>query len=115
MVQDIFLSETARLADVVLTGVSFAEKEGTFTNTERKVKRVRKAIEPIGEAWQDWKIICEISSRMGYEMDNQDPSQILEEITKLTPSYSGISYDRIEKDGLHWPCLDRSHRHTFSA
>jgi len=112
VVQDIFMSETARLADVVLPGVSFAEKEGTFTNTERKVKRVRKAIEPIGEAREDWKIICDLSTRMGYPMNYDHPSEIMEEIAQLTPSYGGIHYDRIEKDGLHWPCLNREHTGT---
>ena len=112
VVQDIFMSETARLADVVLPGVSFAEKDGTFTNTERKVKRVRKAIEPIGEARQDWKIICDLSTRIGYPMHFDHPSQIMEEIAQLTPSYGGIHYDRLEKDGLHWPCLNREHPGT---
>ena len=112
VVQDIFMSETARLADVVLPGVSFAEKDGTFTNTERKVKRVRKAIEPIGSSRQDWEIICDLSTRMGYPMSYDDPSKILEEVGQLTPSYSGIYYDRIEKDGLHWPCPNRAHPGT---
>jgi formate dehydrogenase alpha subunit len=106
------MTETARLADVVLPGVSFAEKDGTFTNTERKVKLVRKAIEPIGMSRQDWKIICDLSTRMGYPMSYDHPSQILEEVTQLTPSYGGIYYDRIEKDGLHWPCPNRAHPGT---
>jgi formate dehydrogenase major subunit len=112
VVQDIFMSETARLADVVLPGVSFAEKDGTFTNTERKVKRVRKAIEPIGGARQDWKIVCDLSTRMGYPMSYDHPSQIMEEIAQLTPSYGGIYYDRIEQDGLYWPCPNRAHPGT---
>jgi formate dehydrogenase major subunit len=112
VVQDIFMSETARLADVVLPGVSFAEKDGTFTNTERKVKRVRKAIEPIGSSRQDWEIICDLSTRMGYSMRYDDPSKIFEEVAQLTPSYSGIYYDRIEKDGIHWPCPNRAHPGT---
>jgi formate dehydrogenase alpha subunit len=112
VVQDIFMSETAQLADVVLPGVSFAEKDGTFTNTERKVKRVRKAIEPIGESKPDWKIICDLSTRMGYPMSYDHPSQIMEEIAQLTPSYGGIFYDRIEQDGLYWPCLNRAHPGT---
>ena len=112
VVQDIFMTETARLADVVLPGVSFAEKDGTFTNTERKVKLVRKAIEPIGMSRQDWEIICDLSTRMGYPMSYDHPSQILEEVTQLTPSYGGIYYDRIEKDGLHWPCPNRAHPGT---
>jgi formate dehydrogenase alpha subunit len=112
VVQDIFMSETARLADVVLPGVSFAEKDGTFTNTERKVKRVRKAIEPIGMSRQDWEIICDLSTRMGYPMSYDHSSQIMEEVAQLTPSYGGIYYDRIEKDGLHWPCPNRAHPGT---
>jgi formate dehydrogenase major subunit len=112
VVQDIFMTETAKLADVVLPGVSFAEKEGTFTNTERKVKRVRKAIELIGSSRQDWEILCDLSTRMGYPMSYDDPSKILEEVGQLTPSYSGIYYDRIETDGLHWPCPNRAHPGT---
>jgi formate dehydrogenase alpha subunit len=111
-VQDIFMTETSQLADVVLPGVSFAEKDGTFTNTERKVKRVRKAIEPIGDSRQDWDIICDLSTRMGYEMSYADPSQIMEEIAQVTPNYGGIHYDRIEEDGLHWPCPNREHPGT---
>ena len=112
VVQDIFMTETAQLANVVLPGVSFAEKDGTFTNTERKVKRVRKAMEPIGDSRQDWEIICDLSTRMGYEMSYADPSQIMEEIAQVTPSYGGIHYDRIEEDGLHWPCPNREHPGT---
>jgi formate dehydrogenase alpha subunit len=112
VVQDIFATETAKLADVVLPGVSFAEKDGTFTNTERKVKRVRKALEPIGDSRQDWEIICDLSTRMGYKMSYEDPSQIMEEIAQVTPSYGGIHYDRIEEDGLHWPCPNREHPGT---
>jgi len=112
VVQDIFLTETAQLAHVVLPGVSVAEKDGTFTNTERKVKRVRKAIEPIGMSRQDWEILCDLSNRMGYPMKYDHPFQILEEVAQLTPSYGGIYYDRIEKDGLHWPCPNRAHPGT---
>jgi formate dehydrogenase major subunit len=112
VVQDIFMTETARLADVVLPGVSFAEKDGTFTNTERKVKRVRKAIEPVGDSRQDWQIISDLSTRMGYEMSYADPSEIMEEVARVTPSYGGIHYDRLEEDGLHWPCPNREHPGT---
>ena len=112
VVQDIFMSETARLAEVIFPGVSFAEKDGTFTNTERKVKRVRKAIEPIGESRPDWRIICDLSTRMGYPMSYDHPSQVMEEVAQVTPSYGGIYYDRIEKDGLHWPCPNRAHPGT---
>jgi formate dehydrogenase alpha subunit len=112
IVQDIFLTETAQLAHVVLPGVTFAEKDGTFTNTERRVQRIRQAIEPIGEARPDWQIVCQLAFRMGYDMDYQHPSQIIEELAKLTPSYGGISYDRLENGGLQWPCPDREHPGT---
>jgi len=112
VVQDIFLSETAELADVVLPAVSFAEKDGTFTNTERRVQRVRKAIDPIGQAKPDWQIITELATRMGYPMAYESPEQIMEEIARLTPIYGGISYNRIENEGLQWPCLDQDHPGT---
>jgi len=112
VIQDIFMTESSQLADVVLPGVSFAEKDGTFTNTERKVKRVRKAIEPLGDSRQDWEIICDISTRMGFEMSYTDPSRIMEEIAQVTPSYGGIDYDRIDADGLYWPCTNREHPGT---
>ncbi len=113
VVQDIFLSETAQLADVVLPAATFAEKDGTFTNTERKVQRVRKAIEPIGNAQPDWWITCQIARRMGGKgFDFQHPLQIMEEIASLTPSYGGISYQRLEADGLQWPCPTPEHPGT---
>jgi formate dehydrogenase alpha subunit len=112
VVQDIFLTETAQLADVVLPSACFAEKDGTFANSERRVQRVRKAVEPPGEAWDDWKILCEISKRMGFPMDYDSSQQIMEEISKVTPSYAGISYERIEHEGLHWPCPTAEHPGT---
>jgi len=112
VVQEIFMSETAELADVVLPGVTFAEKDGTFTNTERRVQRVRKAIEPVGNSKPDWQIICEISKLLGYEMDYSDPSEIMAEISELVPQYAGISYPRIEDEGLHWPCPSKDHPGT---
>ena len=112
VVQDIFLTETAREADVVLPSVSYAEKDGTFTNTERKVQRVRKALDPPGEARQDWRIIAEISTRMGYAMEYESPEAVMEEIAELTPSYCGIHYDRLETDGIHWPCTGSDHPGT---
>ena len=105
--QDIFLSETAELAHVVLPGVSFAEKDGTFTNSERRVQRVRRPLSPLGNARPDWKIICDLSTRLGYPMDYNSPSEIMEEIASVTPSYGGIRYERIETPGLQWPCPDR--------
>jgi formate dehydrogenase alpha subunit len=111
--QDIFLSETARLADVVLPGVSFAEKDGTYTNTERRVQRVRKAIEPIGDSRADWWITCQLAKRMGSKgFDFAHPSQIMDEIASLTPSYGGVSYERLEGSGLHWPCPTQDHPGT---
>ncbi|UCD09194.1 MAG: formate dehydrogenase subunit alpha [Dehalococcoidales bacterium] len=104
VVQDIFLTNTAQYADVVLPGVSFAEKDGTNTNTERRVQRVRKAIEPIGDSRPDWMIISEIATLMGYDMEYGSPEDVFEEIRQLTPSYAGITYTRIEKVGLQWPC-----------
>ena len=113
VVQDIFLTETAKLADVVLPAASFAEKDGTFTNTERRVQRVRKAIEPIGKARPDWMIICDIARCMHAEgFDYSSPEEIMEEIRGLVPSYGGITYKRIEKTGLQWPCPDLTHPGT---
>jgi formate dehydrogenase major subunit len=112
VVQDIFLTETARLADVVLPSTCYAEKDGTFVNTERRVQRVRKAVEPPGQAWEDWKIICEIATRLGYAMTYDDSRQIMEEIAKVTPSYAGLSFERIEHEGIHWPCPTPEHPGT---
>ncbi len=110
--QDIFLSETAELAHVVLSGVSFVEKDGTFTNSERRVQRVRKAIEPLGNARPDWQIICDLSSRLGYPLSYASPAEILEEVASLTPSYGGIRYSRLEGLGLQWPCPAADHPGT---
>jgi formate dehydrogenase alpha subunit len=113
IVQDIFLSETALMADVVLPAACFAEKEGTFTNTERRVQRVRKAIEPPGDSRPDWWITCQIARRMGAKgFDFGSPAEIMEEITRLTPSYGGITYERIEECGLQWPCPTLEHPGT---
>jgi len=113
VVQDIFMSETAQLADVVLPGTSFAEKDGTFTNTERRVQRVRKAVEPIGDSKPDWWITCQIAQRMGGTgFDYKHPSTIMEEIASIAPSYGGISYKRLEKGGLQWPCPNADHPGT---
>ena len=113
VVQDIFLTETARLADVVLPAASFAEKDGTFINTERRVQRVRQAIEPVGDSKPDWWITCELAKRMnGKGFDFQNPSEIMTEISQLTPSYGGISYQRLDKQGLQWPCPTPDHPGT---
>jgi formate dehydrogenase alpha subunit len=103
--QDIFLSETAKLAHVVLPAASFAEKDGTFTNTERRVQRVRKVVEPVGDSKPDWWIVCEVAKKLDAKgFDYRDPSEIMEEIRNLTPSYGGISYQRLENGGIQWPC-----------
>lgn len=112
VVQDIFLTETARLADVVLPGASFAEKDGTFTNTERRVQRIRKTINPVGESLPDWQIILKIAKLLGYEMHYDNPSKIMEEIASLTPIYGGMHYDRLKIFGLQWPCPTREHPGT---
>ena len=112
VVQDIFLTETAQLADVVLPTSCYAEKDGTFANTERRVQRVRKAVDPPGQAWDDWKICCEIATRMGYPMAYDNSRQIMEELSGVTPSYAGISYERIQHEGIHWPCPTAEHPGT---
>lgn len=113
VVQELFLSDTAQYADVILPAGSFAEKDGTFTNTERRVERIRKAIEPVGEAKTDWEILSEIARRCGYNgMDYSHPSQIMDEIAQLTPIYGGISYDRLDPFGLQWPCPSENHPGT---
>jgi len=113
VVQDIFLTETARLAHVVLPAVSFAEKEGTFTNTERRVQLVRKAVEPVGDSKPDWWILAEVATRMGYPMKYKSAQEIFEEIRSLTPSYAGITYERLDRGhGLQWPCPNEEHPGT---
>ncbi len=112
IVQDIFLSETAKLADIVLPAVSFAEKEGTYTNTERRVQLLGKAINPIGDSKPDWQIICELSTKMGYPMNYNSTKEIMDEIAKVTPIYGGISHERLDADGIQWPCPDKEHQGT---
>jgi len=112
IVQDIFMTETAQLADVVLPSASFAEKDGTFTNTERRVQRIRKVVNPPGEARPDWKIIAGISTQMGYPMNYSSAKEIFKEMASVTPSYAGITYKRIEKEGIQWPCPTLEHNGT---
>jgi formate dehydrogenase alpha subunit len=112
VVQDIFMTETTKMADVVLPATCFAEKDGTFTNTERRVQRVRKAVDAPGDAWEDWKITSEIAKRMGYPMAYKNAHEIFEEIREVTPSYAGVTYERIERQGLHWPCPTQEHPGT---
>ncbi|RJQ69354.1 MAG: formate dehydrogenase subunit alpha, partial [Desulfobacteraceae bacterium] len=112
VVQDIFMTETARMADVVLPSACFAEKEGTFSNTERRVQRVRQAVTPPGQCRDDWWITCEVAKRMGFAMQYENSRAIFEEIARVTPSYAGITYERIEAEGLHWPCPTIDHPGT---
>jgi formate dehydrogenase alpha subunit len=111
--QDIFLTGSAEFADVILPGASFAEKDGTFTNFERRVQRVRKAIEPIGESRPDWLITCQLAQRMGAEgFAYTHPSEIMDEIARLTPSFAGMSFAKLERGGIQWPCTGPEHPGT---
>ena len=112
VVQDIFMTETAKLADVVLPASSFAEKDGSFTNTERRIQRVRRAIPPIGGSRPDGEIIMELAGRMGYTMNYDHPREVMAEIAALSPIYAGVNYDRIEQRGLQWPVPDAAHPGT---
>jgi formate dehydrogenase major subunit len=112
IVQDIFLTPTAKMADIVLPGTSFAEKSGTFSNTERRVLLVREAISPKGESRPDWQIIQDLSTRYGYPMHYNSPEEIFEEIRTLTPSYAGITFARLAEKGIQWPCPTEDHPGT---
>ncbi len=112
VVQNIFMSETAELADVILPGASFAEKDGTFTNTERRVQRVNRAIKPIANTKADWEIICELSNRMGYPMAYPSPAEIMLEVASLAPQFAGVTYERLGKKGLQWPVPHAEHPGT---
>jgi predicted molibdopterin-dependent oxidoreductase YjgC len=110
VIQEIFLSETAKKADVILPGASFAEKEGTFTCAERRFQRVRAAIKPISGK-TDGDIIAEIAKRLGYSMESE-PTKICAEMASLAPLYAGVSFARLEKDGLQWPVPEKEHPGT---
>ena len=112
VVNEIYMSPTAEMADVVLPGASFAEKTGTFTNSERRVQLINKAIEPIGNSRPDWEIVCEVATRIGYAFNYADTSEIMDEIAAVAPIYGGISHERIHKVGLQWPCPDKEHPGT---
>ena len=121
VVQDIFMHETGEIADVVLPATTFAEKDGTFTNSERRVQRVRKTIEPVGDSRPDWEIICDVARRMsvklGLGLEDQftyrDTSEIFDEMARLTPTIAGISYERLEDEGgIQWPCPSPDHPGT---
>jgi formate dehydrogenase major subunit len=106
VVQDIFLNETAQYAHVFLPGSSFLEKDGTFTNAERRISRVRRVMPPLsGKA--DWEITCALSNALGYAMDYAHPSEIMQEIARLTPTFAGVSYAKLDRLGsVQWPCHD---------
>ncbi len=112
VVQDLFLTETAQMADVVLPAASFAEKDGTFTNTERRIQRVRKAIESPGEAKSDWKIMADVADRLGQPLEYESSAAIMDEIATLAPIYGGVHFSRLDAQGLQWPCWYREHPGT---
>jgi len=113
VVQDLFVNETARYADVVLPACSFVEKTGTFTNTDRTVQMVKQVMEPKGDSRPDWKILQDLANRMGRDWDYDDTAQIMREVNSLTPLYGGVSHERIEEHGgLQWPCWDEDHPGT---
>lgn len=112
VVQEIFLNETARLAHVVLPGGCWAEKDGTFSASERRMQLVRKAVEPPGEARADWEILCAVSAAMGYPMSYRSPSQVFDEMAALSPVFGGLSHARIGERGLQWPCPTPDHPGT---
>lgn len=115
IVQDIFLTETAKLADVVLPARSWGEVDGTYTNTDRRIQRVRKAVEPHPNTKEDWQILCDLSTMLGYEMNYHNSEEIWEEVRELAwEMYGGMPYSRLEKEySLHYPCPDESHPGTF--
>lgn len=112
VVQDIFMTETAELADVVLPAASSYEKTGTFTNTERRVQLINKIFDPPGEAKPDWQIYSELADKLDYNMNFDSSSSIMDEIASLVPTYAGIGHDRLESKGLQWPVRDRDSEGT---
>jgi formate dehydrogenase major subunit len=108
-VQDIFLTETAEFADVILPASTYMEKDGTYTNTDRRVQIGHKVLESPGEAREDWRIICEVAARIGLPMDYESPSQIFDELVSLMPNYSGLSYDNLGATGKLYPNPDPEH------
>ena len=115
MFKTYFLTETAELADVVLPARSWGEVEGTFTNTDRRVQRVRKAVEPHPNTKEDWEILCDLSTKLGYPMSYDNSEEIWDEMRSLAwEVYGGISYERLDKEySIHYPCPDESHPGTF--
>ncbi len=110
VIQDIFLTQTARYADVVLPATAFPEKTGTYTNTDRRVQLGRMALEPPGQARTDWEVVAEMGRRMGYPMEYGSVEEVFEEIRSVTPSMAGITYERLRREGgINWPCPDEDH------
>ncbi len=112
VVQDLFLTETAQLAHVVLPAAAFAEVDGTYANTDRRVQRLRKAVDPPGQALADWQAILLVANRMGYQMSYASASDVWDEAARLTPIVAGINYERIERHGIQWPCPTLDHPGT---
>jgi formate dehydrogenase alpha subunit len=112
VVQDIVMTETAQYADVVLPGYAFLEKEGTASNTERRVQPMHRVVKAHENCREDWWIIMQIANRMGANWDYKNAEEIFEEIRKVTPSYAGITYDRLEKELIQWPCPNEDHKGT---
>jgi len=113
VVLDIFMTETARLADVVLPSACFAEKDGTFTNTERRVQLIRRAVPPPGRALADHEIISQLSTALGYPMHSTSPARVMDEVASLSPSYGGINHRRLAGSGIQWPCTNEAHPGTL--
>ena len=109
VVQDIFLTETAEFADVILPATSYMEKDGTYTNTDRRVQIKRKVLDPPGEAREDWRIICDIATRIGLPMEYESPREIFDELVSLSPNYAGLSYDNLGRQGKLYPNPDPEH------
>jgi formate dehydrogenase alpha subunit len=113
VVQDQFMTHVGNAAHVVLPGVSFAEKDGTFTSMGRRVQRVRQAISPVGDSRPDWKILCDLSAEMGYPMTYSGPAEVMDEIASLVPLYAGMTYPRLEGDGIQWSLRSDGKRAFF--
>jgi formate dehydrogenase major subunit len=113
VVQDLFMTETAQFAHLVIPGVSFLEKDGTFTNLERRIQRIRKTVDPPDGIWPDWQVVSQVSTRMGYPMSYGHPSEIMDEIARLAPPFAGVSFDRLESpESLQWPVPSSNHPGT---
>jgi predicted molibdopterin-dependent oxidoreductase YjgC len=112
VVQELFLTPTAELAHVVFPGASFLEKDGTFTNGERRIQRVRRALAPIADVRPDWQTLCDLMAATGYPQSYSHPGEIMAEIARVAPAFAGVSYERLEDDGLQWPVPDATHPGT---